>query len=113
MRAVSLLISVACVLPVLLARHEGIRWRGIIEAPGWIWIGGVAGACFVLAGLTFAPRIGVALFVSVVITGQLLAAALIDHFGLFGVATQSMNWYRLAGLLLVLSGVLVFRLAPK
>ena len=60
-------------------------------------------------GLTVAPMIGVAFFIVVVVAGQLVSGALIDHFGLFGMSVRTLGPSRLIGLALVFAGVLVYR----
>ena len=109
---ISLGVSAACVVPVALATGLSVRTDGLAGAPWWIWCGGVAGAALVGCGLMLAPRIGVVLFFGAVIAGQLVAAALIDHFGWFGAPVRPIDPARLAGIALVFAGVVVFRLAP-
>ena len=108
---VSLFVSTLIALPFALRHSNSFRLESFAAAPAWVWLGGVAGAVFVTAGAFFVPRIGVAFFFSCIIAGQLLAAALIDHYGLFGTALRAFDLPRAIGLALVLSGVLVFRLA--
>ncbi|MEM1047702.1 MAG: DMT family transporter [Pseudomonadota bacterium] len=81
------------------------KWSAIIALPWWVVLGGAAGAFFVAGGILVAPQIGVALFIVCVIAGQLVGAAVADHFGAFGVAERALSWPRLIGIGLVLSGV--------
>ncbi len=55
------------------------------------------------------PRIGAAALMALVIAGQLLAAAAIDHLGLFGVALRELSVGRAAGLAAVALGALLVR----
>ena len=71
----------------------------------WKWTGGLLGAIYVTTAILAAPRIGAANFVSLVVAGQLLAALLFDHFGYVGFLQHSINWYRVAGALLIVGGV--------
>lgn len=111
--AISLLVSLLLILPMAVAQLRQVRFDGLTAAPWWIWIGGSAGAALVSCGLLFVPRVGVALFFAMVIAGQLASAAAIDHFGWFGTAVRSIDAPRLAGLGLVLAGVLVFRFVGR
>lgn len=106
---VSLLVSTVLLLPGALFAHHGLKLGALASVPWWSWLGGIAGAVFVTAGLIIAPRVGIALFVTTAIAGQLLAAALIDQFGLFGMAMRPIDTSRFVGLGLVLAGVLVYR----
>lgn len=108
---VSLFVSIACVLPAALAFGTAPRLEALGAAPWWVWIGGLSGAVFVAVGLLLAPRVGIALFFCSLVAGQLLSAALIDHYGLFGMPVRPIDWPRVLGLVLVLAGVAVFRLA--
>jgi len=42
-----------------------------------------------------------------VLIGQLISAAAIDHFGLFGAQQIPLTWTRLSGLFLMAAGVLL------
>ncbi|HVU22218.1 MAG TPA: DMT family transporter, partial [Rhizomicrobium sp.] len=51
-----------------------------------------------------APRIGVANAIFFVLVGQIVAAAAIDQFGLFGAMKSPLNATRLFGIALMLAG---------
>ncbi len=105
----SLAISIIVILPFALWQEREPVFTAITDAPWWVWLGGLAGAAFVTAGITIAPIIGIALFLMIVVTGQLVAASLADHYGLFGGQERPITISRLLGLCLVLCGVLTFR----
>jgi len=78
-------------------------------APAWTWAGGFYGACFV-AALAFAtPRLGLAVALTLAIASQLAAALVLDHFGLLGLRQAPISVGKVAGVLLVLGGVLLVR----
>jgi transporter family-2 protein len=58
-----------------------------------------------------APKIGIALFVAGVTLGQLFGALAYDHVGAFGLDVHQASIMRIAGLALVLGGLLVVRFA--
>jgi transporter family-2 protein len=76
--------------------------------PWWIYLAGFAGTLFVAGGVVIAPHRAQLFFISV-IAGQLIGAALADHFGLFGLAVRSLSLERVLGLVLVLGGALLVR----
>ncbi len=78
-------------------------------APWWAWLGGVYGAAFVAALAFAAPRLGIAAALSIAIASQLAAALTLDHFGLLHLPQQPVTATKLAGIALVLVGVIVFR----
>ena len=51
-----------------------------------------------------APRVGVATFFVFIVAGQLIGAAVADHFGAFGMIERSISAPRLIGILLVVAG---------
>jgi bacterial/archaeal transporter family-2 protein len=67
-------------------------------------LSGVLGVIVIGATVFNVPRIGVAAAVTLIIAGQLLVAATLDHFGALGVATKPLSLERVAGLGLVLIG---------
>jgi len=71
------------------------------------------GAIFlVLYGLSItwaAPRIGLGNAIFFVLFGQIIAAAAIDHFGLWGAIQSSITLKRVAGIVLMLVGVYLAR----
>lgn len=79
------------------------------QTPWWVWVGGLFGAFFVAAAATFAPRLGAATFISITIAGQMLAAVLIDHYGLLGFQPRPVGLMRLLGVLLLVAGVALVR----
>jgi transporter family-2 protein len=84
-------------------------FRAALAAPPWIWTGGILGAAMVFGGLSLAPRLGAASFVSATIVGTVLASMLIDHFGLVGYRTLAITPWRLFGAGLVIAGMLVLQ----
>ncbi|WP_292093223.1 DMT family transporter [Brevundimonas sp.] len=77
--------------------------------PWWTWIGGLYGCVFVVAAAWGVPKLGVALTITLMVAGQLLASLLLDHFGAMGVPRQPINWSKVAGVALVIAGALLVR----
>ena len=51
------------------------------------------------------PRIGVGAAIALIVTGQILCAVAIDHFGFFNVQVRSIDTSRLVGVLLMIAGI--------
>jgi len=77
--------------------------------PWYAWVGGLYGAIFVVAAAWGVPRLGVATTITLMVAGQLLLSVGLDHFGAMGVPKQTISWGRVAGVLMVLGGVLMVR----
>lgn len=104
----SLLVSLLVVLPVLIGMRAGAPDLGAaIRGPWWLWIGGIAGVAYITAALVLTPRLGAANFIVCVVAGQVVASLFIDHFGLMGLAAKPANLTRVAGVALIVAGMLV------
>jgi transporter family-2 protein len=79
------------------------------SAPGWIWLGGLGGATYVLLAILLTHRLGAALLSAAGILGQLGTSLLIDHYGWFGVPVQRLTAVRLVGIVLLTIGVALIR----
>jgi transporter family-2 protein len=77
--------------------------------PAYAWVGGLYGAIFVVAAAWGVPRLGVATTIILMVAGQLLLSVVLDHFGAMGMPKQPISWGRIAGVLMVLGGVLMVR----
>jgi len=74
-----------------------------------VWLAGILGAFYVACVIILAPKLGVALAFGLIIAGQLGVSLAIDHFGLLGIPKHPINWQRLAGVALIIVGVIVIR----
>lgn len=64
---------------------------------------------YALAITWAAPRIGVGNAVFFVLLGQLVASAIIDHFGLFGALKATITPQRILGIMLMVAGIYLAR----
>ncbi|MAZ22482.1 DMT family transporter [Roseovarius sp.] len=78
---------------------------GLAAAPRHLLLGGVLVAFYVLSITYVAPHFGVGNAVFFVLLGQLISAAAIDHFGLFGARISPLTLNRAAGIALMATGV--------
>lgn len=74
------------------------------------WLGGVLGIVITLTVMLGMQSLGPTVTVTIILIAQLLVAALIDAFGLFGAERMPFTWTKYAGMALMLSGVVVFKL---
>jgi transporter family-2 protein len=84
-------------------------WPGVRALPWYAWLGGLYGAVFVVVAAFGAPRIGVAALLTAMVFGQLTMAVLLDHYGVLGLERQAITLPRLAGVALVVAGVVLVR----
>lgn len=107
---VSITVSTITILILLvLIRGDG-SFTQLGGAPRWALVGGVCGVMSLVGTIIAVPRIGVAATTAAILGAQLCVSAIIDQFGLLGVAVRPITPGRLAGLaLLVVAVALVTR----
>ena len=71
----------------------------------WYYVAALGVVFYILAVTWSAPRIGVGSAIFFVLLGQLIAAAVIDHFGMFGAARSTVTLQRAIGLAVMAVGV--------
>ena len=104
---VSLTVSALVLVPLLcLLIVPAPRIGTALQAPWWVWIGGVLGAVYVASAAAFAPKLGAGGFIVLVVAGQMIAAVIVDHFGLMNVTPRPISLARLAGVAFILAGAL-------
>ncbi|SDR83365.1 DMT family transporter [Corynebacterium timonense] len=103
---------VGAVLLLVLVCASSPRQLGRAPQPGpwWMWLGGVVGATFVIAGATLAPVLGTATTVIAFNAGTILGGQVMESVGAFGARKRPLDARRVAGLVLVFAGVLMVRL---
>jgi bacterial/archaeal transporter family-2 protein len=100
---------VVLLLAAVATRQSGPVTAGLGSAPWWIWSGGVIGAAFIVVTIVLAAKIGATLTLASIIVGQLTAALVVDHYGLFGGTVVRLTPLRLTGVALLLLGVTLIR----
>jgi bacterial/archaeal transporter family-2 protein len=83
------------------------------ETAPWMWLGGFCGVFYVWTTIVAGPRVGALLAVSLAIAGQVVASSLLDHFGALGFPQNSLSPLKLAGIGLVVAGVVVIGYARQ
>jgi transporter family-2 protein len=68
-------------------------------------LGGLIVATYVVMITILVPRIGVGTAIGLIVTGQVICAVAIDHFGFFNVVVRTISPTRVAGMLLLVGGI--------
>ena len=89
---------------LLLFIKGGEKIRDWTTLPWYMLCSGIFGLILYLTINVTLPKLGGALMVTLIITGQLLVGILVDHFGWLGVPVHPFNLGRLAGVILLLVG---------
>lgn len=81
----------------------------IKSIPWYLFLGGAIGAMFVTSVVLLIPKIGVTTMLAASIAGQLIVAAVIDHYGFFNVAVHPVSLSRIAGILMLILGIFLIQ----
>jgi len=85
------------------------KLAGAWSAPWCACIGGLLSAAIVILSIIALPQSGAAAVIAATVFGQLLAAAILDHFGWLGVPQVRINVWRIVGIVLLLGGTLLMQ----
>jgi transporter family-2 protein len=103
---VSFAIGTLVLVVIAALAGDGLGRVGEVRHVAWYYLlGGVLGAAYVTCVLVTVRSLGAGGVTAATITGQLLAAVLVDQFGLLGIARHPITAGRVAGLLLLAGGV--------
>lgn len=112
------LVSFAAATLAMLAVVAGLRFRGspigaggtgFAAMPWWGWLGALSGATYVTSVFTAIPVIGASATIGLTVLGQQAASLLVDQYGFFRLPRRTISAARLAGVLLLMGGVLAIR----
>ncbi|MBH2033693.1 MAG: DMT family transporter [Pseudomonadales bacterium] len=110
----SLLVSIAVLLPVIVAMRLPLPTLAFItKAPLWMWAGGAFGVCFISLALMLLPKLGASGFIALALAGQVVASLVLDHFGLFGLVERQMTLPRVLGAVLLIAGVVLIQFSTS
>jgi bacterial/archaeal transporter family-2 protein len=106
----SYVVGLACMMVLALSLRDPTPSAALAgRIPWWAWTGGAFGATFIGLGIFLVPQIGAATFFALLVTGQMLASMTFDHFGWLGIAQRPVDMSRLAGVVLLIAGVVLIR----
>lgn len=78
-----------------------------IQAPWYLWMGGLLGVTYLTATIILAPLLGAATMIGLIIVGQMLASITLDHFGLVGFPIHPLSFWRAVGAIFLIVGVVL------
>jgi transporter family-2 protein len=111
--AAVILFAVALASALVVAFATGLDLRAAAAAPPHLFLAGVLVAFYVLSVTWIAPRFGVGNAVFCVLLGQIVSAAAIDHFGLFGARVLPLSPLRALGLAAMAGGLFLVQIAGR
>jgi len=96
-------------LAAMLAVSGGDGLARLPAQPKHLFLAGLLVAFYVLSVTYVAPRFGVGNAIFFVLLGQMISAALIDQFGLFGAAVRSVTLLRASGIGCMVLGIFLIQ----
>ncbi len=98
-------VAAAATAAAVLAAGKGVpAWTDLRGAPWWSYGGGLIVAVYVLTITFLSPRLGVGTSIALIVTGQVMSALAIDHYGLMRSLTFALTPTRVAGGILMVVG---------
>ena len=104
------LVGFLVLLIVNVIRGTGPQEGAFTLTPLWAFVGGALGACYIVSLIWAIPQTGALTAAAATIFAQLATALILDRMGAFGLPVQEITWPRVAGLALVMAGLLLSRM---
>lgn len=106
----SYFLGLLCMVLLAVMLREPIPSTAVLaRIPLWAWTGGIFGAVFIGLAILVAHQLGAAALIALLVTGQMIAAIVLDHFGWLGLPQRPIDIARVIGVGLLIGGVLLIR----
>lgn len=106
----SYLVGLVCMAVFVVATRDPLPTAAVAaRIPWWAWSGGLFGAIFIVLAVLLVPQLGAATFIALLVAGQMVASLAFDHHGWLGLAQRPIDLTRLAGVALLVVGVVLIR----
>jgi len=99
--------TLALIIYALFLRVSMPSFSSMGQHPWWVWSGGLLGAFLVASTVVLAPRLSAGTMIALIVAGQMITSIVLDHFGLVGYSVHPVNVLRLAGVVLLVGGVVL------
>ncbi len=106
---ISFIVGAFTVLLYSILTKQHVEWAGLRMAPPYVWLAGLLGAFYVTSIIMAFPRIGPAMTFGIVVAGQMIMSVLLDHFNILVAQQHSVNIWKLLGIVLIVTGVVIIR----
>lgn len=110
---VQLTAFIVCIGAWFVTGRESSLIQVINFRPLYMLSGGIIGAFITYTVVSGMDILGPAKAVMFIVTAQIVAAYLIELFGMFGVEKTTFHWSKLIGLILMIAGIIVFKWQSK
>ena len=104
--AVAMVVALAITLPL----YGPPSMAQLGAAPTTSYAAGLLIGFYALSATVIIPRFGAASFVAFILIAQLVSSAVIDQFGLFGMARRPVDTMKLIGLAVIVAGIAIMEI---
>lgn len=106
--AITFIVACCCVLiVVMITARQFPSLANVQSVPIHLWFSGAISAFGVASFYFLIPRMGVGPMMSFALTGQLLIAMLVSHFGWFDLPIKSITLTKCFGMLAMIAGIVL------
>ena len=106
---ISFIVGVLALALYITFTRQTFSWAGLKTAPVYAWVGGILGAFYVTVIILSFPKLGPGLTFGLVVAGQMVISALLEHFNILVAQPHPLSFMRIVGILLVIGGVIIIR----
>lgn len=96
---------IASLLFIAISKPQVPSLAQLKSAPLYSYTGGLIVCTYVIMITVITPKLGVGNAIGLIVTGQIICAVMIDHFGLFGATVRTIDTQRLIGALMMIGGI--------
>jgi len=96
---------VAALLFITMSKTQIPALAQFKSAPLYSYASGLIVCTYVMMITVIIPKLGVANAIGLIVTGHIICAVIIDHFGLFGATVITIDAQRLTGAVLMIGGI--------
>ena len=79
---ISFIVGTVALLLYIVVTRQQVSWEGVKQAPAYVWLGGLLGAFYVTVVILAFPKLGPGLTFGLIVAGQMLLSALLEHFNI-------------------------------
>lgn len=106
---VFVLASLLMAVIIIVTRKPGLTLT-LISGTSWkMWLGGCIVVLNIMTFTVVPEKIGATNMVVLFIAGQIFSSVIAEHFGFLNLPVHPVNGYRMGGIILVISGVILIK----
>lgn len=95
---------------LLIVSRVSLPSNDLITRTPWLsYTGGVFGLIYLVILIVLIPFFGSGTIFALLVTGQMIASIIFDHYGFFGITPHHVDASRIIGAILLIAGVYLIR----